>query len=175
GDGGHVGQGLLPSIVLAPGAGVSLSVLAFSCPLGSSGGITPARMWANLSRAASSARISSTSSGDPARRLSDPRRSVHPAGGQSPVPGPGAYSGGIDSMTSPFDARQRSTARLTRRQFLQAGGIGALTIGLPGTVAASVEPGRGLSGRAADRSCIFVLLCGGPSHIDTWDLKPDAP
>lgn len=66
-------------------------------------------------------------------------------------------------------------ARLTRRQLLQAGGIGALTLGLPGTVAASFETSRGLSGGAADRSCIFVLLCGGPSHIDTWDLKPEAP
>src|SRR6516225_3353450 len=78
-------------------------------------------------------------------------------------------------MTAPLDARQQSTARLSRRQLLQAGGIGALTIGLPGTVAASVETSRGLSGEAAARSCIFVLLCGGPSHIDTWDLKPSAP
>ena len=23
--------------------------------------------------------------------------------------------------------------------------------------------------------CIFVLLCGGPSHVDTWDMKPNAP
>src|SRR5215471_14031547 len=83
--------------------------------------------------------------------------------------------GGIDSMTTPLDGRRQSMARLSRRQFLQAGGVGALTIGLPGTVAAGVETGRGLSGGAADRSCIFVLLCGGPSHIDTWDLKPGAP
>jgi hypothetical protein len=48
-------------------------------------------------------------------------------------------------------------------------------MGLPGAVAASVDTSRGLSGGAADRSCIFVLLCGGPSHIDTWDLKPSAP
>src|SRR5262245_32089848 len=78
-------------------------------------------------------------------------------------------------MTAPLYARRQSTALLTRRQLLQAGGIGALTMGLPGTVADSVETGRGLSGGAADRSCIFVLLCGGPSHIDTWDLKPGAP
>jgi hypothetical protein len=64
---------------------------------------------------------------------------------------------------------------MSRRQLLQAGGIGALAMGLPGTVAASVEAGRGLRGVAADRSCIFVLLCGGPSHLDTWDLKPSAP
>lgn len=24
-------------------------------------------------------------------------------------------------------------------------------------------------------SCIFLLLVGGPSHLDTWDMKPDAP
>ena len=28
---------------------------------------------------------------------------------------------------------------------------------------------------ASKKCCIFLLLCGGPSHIDTWDLKPDAP
>ena len=64
---------------------------------------------------------------------------------------------------------------LSRRRFLQAGSIGALTMGLPGTVAASVDANRGLRGVAADKACIFVLLCGGPSHLDTWDLKPEAP
>ncbi len=63
----------------------------------------------------------------------------------------------------------------TRRQLLQAGGIGALAMAAPGMVAASVDVNRGLRGQAAERSCIFVLLCGGPSHLDTWDLKPDAP
>jgi hypothetical protein len=77
-------------------------------------------------------------------------------------------------MKAPFD-QQQSSALITRRRLLQAGGIGALTMGLPGAVAASVEAGRGLSREAAPRSCIFVLLCGGPPHIDTWDLKPDAP
>src|SRR5260370_23085866 len=78
-------------------------------------------------------------------------------------------------MTAPRDARLQSTARLSRRQLLQAGGIGALAMGLPGAVAASVETGRGLSGGAADRSCIFVLLCGGPTHIPTRGPQPRAP
>src|SRR4051812_50164950 len=78
-------------------------------------------------------------------------------------------------MTAPLDARRQPAARLTRRQLLQAGGIGALTIGLPGTVAASVEAGRGLSGGAADRSCIFVLLCGGPPPTATPGPQPRAP
>jgi hypothetical protein len=58
---------------------------------------------------------------------------------------------------------------------LQAGGIGALTLGLPGLVAARVDGNRPPRGTAADKSCIFILLCGGPSHLDTWDLKPEAP
>src|SRR5262249_1467594 len=70
------------------------------------------------------------------------------------------------------DARPQASRLISRRRLLQAGGIGALTMGLPGTVAASVDAGRGLRGVAAERSCIFVLLCGGPSHLDTWDLKP---
>jgi hypothetical protein len=28
---------------------------------------------------------------------------------------------------------------------------------------------------ASKKCCIFLLLCGGPSHLDTWDLKPNAP
>src|SRR5438045_2368311 len=68
-----------------------------------------------------------------------------------------------------------SAKKLSRRQLLQAGGIGALAFGMPGMVAANVDVDRGLRGVAARKSCIFVLLCGGPSHLDTWDLKPDAP
>ena len=45
---------------------------------------------------------------------------------------------------------------------------------MPGTVAARVNPAATARG-AAEKSCIFILLCGGPSHLDTWDLKPDAP
>ena len=62
---------------------------------------------------------------------------------------------------------------LTRRQLFQLGGAAALTMGLPGTVAAKV-PSSG-SPKANGKSCIFILLCGGPSHIDMWDMKPDAP
>ncbi len=63
---------------------------------------------------------------------------------------------------------------LSRRQMLQLGGVTALTMGVPGTVAARMDPARRTPG-AAEKSCIFVLLCGGPSHLDLWDLKPDAP
>ncbi len=70
---------------------------------------------------------------------------------------------------------QASSRLLSRRQLLQAGGIGALAMAAPGMVAANLDAKRGLRGEAAERSCIFILLCGGPSHLDTWDLKPNAP
>src|SRR3954451_21342128 len=63
---------------------------------------------------------------------------------------------------------------ITRRRLLQAGGLGALSLATPGVVAARVGGGESPTG-AADKSCIFILLCGGPSHLDTWDLKPGAP
>lgn len=72
-------------------------------------------------------------------------------------------------------SRSQPTSMITRRRLLQAGAIGALNLGIPGMVAASVNPNQGLRGVAADKSCIFILLCGGPSHLDTWDLKPAAP
>src|SRR5579862_3487988 len=33
----------------------------------------------------------------------------------------------------------------------------------------------GAATRARERSCILLMLVGGPSHLDTWDMKPDAP
>jgi hypothetical protein len=64
---------------------------------------------------------------------------------------------------------------VSRRQLLQAGGLGALNLGWPGLVTARVDASRPLGQGAAGKSCIFLWLCGGPSHLDTWDLKPDAP
>jgi hypothetical protein len=59
---------------------------------------------------------------------------------------------------------------ITRRQALHIGGTGLLGgLTLPSLLAAA-------TGRAAKaKACIFLMLEGGPSHIDMWDLKPDAP
>src|SRR5207245_5856220 len=64
--------------------------------------------------------------------------------------------------------------RITRRDILQAGGIGLLGLSLPGVLrSADGFAGTGRSPRAD--SCILIFLNGGPSHLDMWDLKPDAP
>ena len=68
-----------------------------------------------------------------------------------------------------------TTTSISRRQLLQMGGLGALSLGTPGMVAARMDGGTSRSKGAAEKSCIFILLCGGPSHVDTWDMKPAAP
>jgi hypothetical protein len=66
--------------------------------------------------------------------------------------------------------------QLSRRATLQAGLLAFSGLGLPGLLRAK-QAARGTSpngfGRA--RSCILIFLWGGPSHLDTWDPKPDAP
>src|SRR3954449_188694 len=61
---------------------------------------------------------------------------------------------------------------LTRRDFLHAGSLAVLGLGLPGFRALEAQ---GAVARDADVNCILLFLVGGPSHLDTWDMKPDAP
>src|SRR3954469_4967670 len=59
-----------------------------------------------------------------------------------------------------------------RRDFLRIGALGTAGLSLAGYFRLA-EAGEVRKGRAT--SAIFVNLGGGPSHIDTFDLKPDAP
>src|SRR5438270_14043663 len=69
---------------------------------------------------------------------------------------------------------QRTCDGWTRRDLLQAGGLAALNVCLPQLLgqAHAAPAGTGF-GRA--KACVVIYLFGGPSHIDLWDLKPDAP
>lgn len=62
-------------------------------------------------------------------------------------------------------------ARPSRRQMLQVGGVSLLGLSLPRLMAADAS--RTHSARAD--ACIVIFLNGGPSHLDMWDMKPDAP
>ncbi len=44
-----------------------------------------------------------------------------------------------------------------------------------GRVASAAETAAQPTWFGRAKSCIFIYLYGGPSHIDIWDLKPDAP
>jgi hypothetical protein len=66
-----------------------------------------------------------------------------------------------------------------RRGFLRIGALSVLgsTLATESRAAAgqpTASEAKPATRRAAD-SCIFMLLQGGPSHIDLWDPKPDAP
>lgn len=69
-----------------------------------------------------------------------------------------------DSLLSSF------TSVVTRRELLR---IGSLAV-------AGMHPNQSARAAAADgpkpiRSCILIFYQGGPSHLDTWDMKPKAP
>lgn len=59
----------------------------------------------------------------------------------------------------------------TRRHVLQAGALGLAGLSLPDLLARD-RMGK-TSARA--RSVILLFMWGGPSHLDTWDPKPQAP
>jgi len=67
--------------------------------------------------------------------------------------------------------RSMTCSGVTRRDFLRVGGLGLGSLGLCPLdldALAAVETNR-------ERSVIVLLLVGGPSQLETWDPKPDAP
>jgi len=69
----------------------------------------------------------------------------------------------------------------TRRDFLTAGSMGLFGLTLPQFLswqkaqAASTARLQGMKGFGAAKSVILIFLQGGPSHLDIWDPKPEAP
>jgi hypothetical protein len=62
-----------------------------------------------------------------------------------------------------------------RRDFLKIGAAGLFGLGLPDLLRLEALAGPGARKRARAESVIMLWLAGGPSHLDMWDLKPDAP
>ena len=68
------------------------------------------------------------------------------------------------------DEFRRTLRQPDRRSFLKAGVLGAAGLGLADLLRAE---SRTTTGRK--NSVIILWMRGGPSHIDMWDPKPDAP
>lgn len=63
---------------------------------------------------------------------------------------------------------------ISRRSFLQVGAAGLGGLGLSSL--ARLETARAADTSSAKiRNCISLFLVGSPGHLDTWDLKPEAP
>src|SRR5262245_5086356 len=80
------------------------------------------------------------------------------------------------SMLTLWGTKQKFCDGIIRRGFLQIGAFGAgLTLAdmLRSRAAANSNGGGSLS--SAHKAAIMIYLPGGPSHMDMYDLKPDAP
>jgi hypothetical protein len=79
-------------------------------------------------------------------------------------------------MLSILGRRVRLCDGLSRREVLRVGGLGfagLLWSDLLRARASAGAPAATTFGKA--KSCVLIFNYGGPSHLDTWDLKPDAP
>jgi uncharacterized protein (DUF1501 family) len=74
-------------------------------------------------------------------------------------------------MTVQRNQEPRPCRGPTRRDILRAGTLAPLGLGLLDLLA----PQATAAARARAKSVILLFMWGGPSHLDTWDPKPDAP
>jgi hypothetical protein len=65
----------------------------------------------------------------------------------------------------------RAGHRVSRRGYLQIGSLALGGMSLPDILRAESVSGT----KKSAKGIIMVLLPGGPTHLDTFDLKPDAP
>ena len=93
------------------------------------------------------------------------------ASGVALIAGP-AIKGGMTSRNHSFACASFDATRVSRRHLLKVGGLGLLGFSLPGLLQAEAKK-PGLLARA--KSVIFLFQWGGPSHLDMFDMKPDAP
>src|SRR6516225_6695246 len=82
----------------------------------------------------------------------------------------------VESAMLDFHTGHTSDCRgVSRREFLRVGGLSALGLSLPGFLRLQSQARE--AGRAPKNltGCILLWMQGGPSHVDTFDPKPDAP
>jgi len=69
---------------------------------------------------------------------------------------------------------QRYCDGISRRSFLQVGVAGMASVSLGGVLRAA-QAGNSDAKRSKDTAVILLWLDGGPSHMDLYDMKPEAP
>src|SRR5947207_2342678 len=70
--------------------------------------------------------------------------------------------------------RHRDCEGTTRRDFLKIGSLGAGALTLPGLLAARAQAAAA-GKQVKNTSVVWLWLGGGPTHIETFDPKMDAP
>src|SRR5262245_34274776 len=82
--------------------------------------------------------------------------------------------GGTIMLNVTTGDRYRHCNGLTRRSFLQAGFLGVAGLSLPGWLKLKAESAA-QNKKTRDTAVILIWLDGGPTHLDTYDLKVKAP
>jgi hypothetical protein len=77
-------------------------------------------------------------------------------------------------MLTIWGRRRRFCDGQSRREFLRVGALGG-ALSLAGLLRLTGGTARGSAPRPPRKAAILVYLPGGPSHLDTYDLKPGAP
>ncbi len=72
-------------------------------------------------------------------------------------------------------ANRPSSPAVSRRAALATGMLGLGGFGLADLLRLRAARGESAASPADDPAVIFVWLPGGPPHLDTYDMKPDAP
>lgn len=72
-------------------------------------------------------------------------------------------------MTADSNSSHDNAGSVSRRDFLRVGGLSVVGLSLAERRATAA------AGKTDRRSCIFLLMTGGPSQFETFDPKPDAP
>src|SRR5947209_3872880 len=79
-------------------------------------------------------------------------------------------------MLNLLGARQRFCDGLNRRSFLKIGAFGAgLALSDILRLRAQASGGAAATQGSSAKAAIMIYLPGGPSHMDMYDMKPDAP
>src|SRR4051812_29925831 len=69
----------------------------------------------------------------------------------------------------------RNCQGFSRREFLRIGSLGGAlsALSLPGLLASRARANQGAA--AGPKSVVLLFLQGGPTQLETWDPKPNAP
>src|SRR5271170_2586272 len=83
------------------------------------------------------------------------------------------------TMLGPEELARTRNLSPSRREWLRAGSLGLLGLTLPALLRGEARAASGRSRRepgfGAAKSCLVIFLKGGPSQLDTFDMKPEAP
>src|SRR5579885_3251838 len=96
--------------------------------------------------------------------------------GPLPQPDGTCPAGGTTMLRVHAGRSSRYCDGMSRRSFVQIGAAGIASLGL-----ADIDRARALGATSAhggggkNTSIILIWLDGGPSHLDMYDMKPDAP